>query len=50
MGSMILSKPVSERELTILALWTKTINSLVEWSIQPQSSQDSEYEGKKIKF
>lgn len=45
MGSVILNKPVTERELTILALWTKTINTLVEWCLQPQPSQDYEYEG-----
>ncbi|XP_028033464.1 protein purity of essence isoform X1 [Bombyx mandarina] len=44
LGSMILSKPAAERENAILAMWHKIVNTLQECALQPQPSQDHDYE------
>ncbi|XP_013144239.1 PREDICTED: E3 ubiquitin-protein ligase UBR4 [Papilio polytes] len=44
LGSMILSKSAAERENSILVMWHKIINTLQECALQPQPSQDHDYE------
>ncbi|KAJ2946624.1 hypothetical protein O0L34_g12681 [Tuta absoluta] len=44
-GSMVLSKAAAERENTILAMWHKLVNTLQECALNPQPSQDHDYEG-----
>lgn len=45
LGGMVLSKPAAERENCILAMWHKIVNTLQECALQPQPSQDHDYEG-----
>lgn len=45
LGSMVLSKPAAERENSILAMWHKIVNTLQDCALQPQPSQDHDYEG-----
>ncbi|CAB3259165.1 unnamed protein product [Arctia plantaginis] len=44
LGSMVLSKQAAERENSILAMWHKIVNTLQECALQPQPSQDHDYE------
>ncbi|CAG5041717.1 unnamed protein product [Parnassius apollo] len=44
LGSMVLSKPAADRENSILVMWHKIVNTLQECALQPQPSQDHDYE------
>ncbi|XP_047525824.1 E3 ubiquitin-protein ligase UBR4 [Pieris napi] len=43
LGGMVLSKPASERENSILVMWHNLVNTLQEYALQPPS-QDHDYE------
>ncbi|CAH2243765.1 jg12683 [Pararge aegeria aegeria] len=44
LGSMVLSKAAADRENSILLMWHKIVNTLQECALQPQPSQDHDYE------